>query len=473
MKIKIENWGPIKEYEYDLSKEIIITYGDNNIGKSYAMQIVYILLKYLIEYAKTSYIGYSKIFFSYSDKTINSELTGIVVNFATGNSKVLNISDKLEKIYAITLEKNILQEIIEALKNTFGTYEIMAKDCPVVYISWKNKCDLTINFHTESIGISLNRKPIRLVKSSSEFHKSRNGKDNYDIYVVENHVHTPRELLESEMQKINRDFSKIVLQEFSNVYYLPASRSGIYAGMSSFGPIMAQLSQNRARIRGAIQIPSIPEPISDYYMMLSDIHTEVESSHAHCANEIERNVLKGEIMFDKKKKSLAYRPYDSEFQLDLQDTSSMVSEIAPITAFLKYIVRNTMPPYIARSLGNNNQSKVIIFIEEPEAHLHPKNQVLLIKAFTKLALENVTLVMASHSNYIFNQMNNMILERKLNENNYLPILLRKIDDNRSRSEHMPMDEFGVDDDNFADISNELMDEREKIIEKIMEEHAEE
>lgn len=45
MKIKIVNLGPIKEFEFDLSKKLIVTYGDNNIGKSYAMQVVYLLLK--------------------------------------------------------------------------------------------------------------------------------------------------------------------------------------------------------------------------------------------------------------------------------------------------------------------------------------------------------------------------------------------------------------------------------------------
>ena len=31
MKIKIVNFGPIKEFEFDLSKKLIVTYGDNNI----------------------------------------------------------------------------------------------------------------------------------------------------------------------------------------------------------------------------------------------------------------------------------------------------------------------------------------------------------------------------------------------------------------------------------------------------------
>lgn len=48
MKIEIERFGPMKKFQYDLSKDLIVTYGNNNIGKSYSMQIVYLLLKTFI-----------------------------------------------------------------------------------------------------------------------------------------------------------------------------------------------------------------------------------------------------------------------------------------------------------------------------------------------------------------------------------------------------------------------------------------
>ena len=42
MKIMIERFGPIDKFEYDLDKALIVTYGNNNFGKSYAVQIVYL-----------------------------------------------------------------------------------------------------------------------------------------------------------------------------------------------------------------------------------------------------------------------------------------------------------------------------------------------------------------------------------------------------------------------------------------------
>lgn len=51
MKIEIERFGPIQKFEYDLNKDLIVTYGNNNIGKSYSMQIVYLLLKTFIGFS--------------------------------------------------------------------------------------------------------------------------------------------------------------------------------------------------------------------------------------------------------------------------------------------------------------------------------------------------------------------------------------------------------------------------------------
>ena len=52
MKVIIENWEPIEKCEYNLDKSVSVTYGENNIGKSYAMQLIYLYLKNLIFFAK-------------------------------------------------------------------------------------------------------------------------------------------------------------------------------------------------------------------------------------------------------------------------------------------------------------------------------------------------------------------------------------------------------------------------------------
>ena len=180
------------------------------------------------------------------------------------------------------------------------------------------------------------------------------------------------------------------------------------------------------------------------------------------AYEIEEDVLKGEVKFDVRKKALTYQGKTIEHSFEMNDVSSMVSEISPIVAYLKYIVKQ----------GNNRikatmNAASIIFIEEPEAHLHPLNQIKLMKSFTRLAKSNVKLVMASHSNYIFNELNNRVLAGELGKSTYSPILM-KCENEESNTYYMDMDEFGVSDSNFADASEILCDEREELIIKLME-----
>lgn len=473
MRVILQNWGPIRKFEYDFSKNMIVTYGNNNIGKSYAMQVAYLMLKYLLKYsnriARIYRIGY---FYEEVKREEKAPEVQVVMNFSqNADLDVEDISKKMEEICAKRLAQDLFPMLTDAFENTFGTYEDMRDNGSQVILEIENRIHCAFDFKNEKILLDMQRKPTRLRKTVSEFHKSRNGKEQLDIYVYGNHISTPIELLEEEISKMQREFAVQILRNIKSVYFLPASRSGIYTGMSSFAPILAQLSQSRPYIRGSIQIPSIPEPISDYYMMLSEIRGDVQGHFPEYAEEIEKSVLKGEVSFDKKSKAILYRSFEDKVQLEMRDTSSMVSEISPITAFLKYIIERGISLQLKRLIGQNEQPKSIIFIEEPEAHLHPSNQIALIKAFSKLVKQNVILVLASHSNYIFNQLNNLILAKELDENCYSPILLSK-NGKKSVSAFMHIDELGVDDENFADVSAQLLDEREEIIERIIEAQGE-
>ena len=326
-------------------------------------------------------------------------------------------------------------------------------------IDSENEYKFLLNENKVEANIKIEK--VLLKKTSSDFHKSRKNKGHYDIYVYENHVNTPVNLMIDKINELSRNFARNFLRWMKDVYFLPASRSGIYTGMSSFGPIMAQLSQNRAYFNRSFQIPSIPEPISDYYMALSNIRNDRNVKLEEIVHEIEEEILKGEVKFDSRKKALIYQGKTMEHSFEMNDVSSMVSEISPIVAYLKYIVRT----------GNKSKlttnASTIIFIEEPEAHLHPINQIKLMKSFTKLVKSNIKLVIASHSNYIFNELNNRVLAGELNQNMYSPILM-KLENEKSNTYYMDMDEFGVNDNNFADASELLCEERENLIVELME-----
>ena len=466
MKARIINWGPIADCEFDLDKDLLVIYGENSVGKSYAMQVLYIVLKQILPYMR-----FRAYYHATAQKYDTQGPLKQVVEWITAfseNKEIQeeNITEKLMHCYEKQLVEEIFLTIEEALFNTFGTYEQILGENPVISLFEDEKFLFQIYPTEKTIKLKLPMKPVYLKKTSSGFHKSREFKSRLDVYVYNNEMQAPMQILQQQLWKINQILGNEILSVTKSVYFLPASRSGIYTAMNSFGPVMAQLSRNRSLFKRGIQIPSIPEPITDYYMLLSGIRVDTRDRFKKYAQVIEEKILQGEVKFDNNKKTLTYTEYGGNQTMEMNDVSSMISEISPITAYLKYIVENTSE-YEEKSTNKISASQSILFIEEPEAHLHPKNQVELIRIFAELSKQNIKLILASHSNYIFNELNNLVLAGALDEKTYEPILMKR-SEGRSITEYMPMDQFGVDDENFADVADELVEEREQLIQGIME-----
>lgn len=473
MKISITNWGPIEKCEYDLQKSLIVTYGDNNIGKSYAMQVIYLVLKNLNIFAQNRIYHVEKDLYYAGLEDIHTEIRELVMDFVMNENVLeIDITDNLRSILEKYLMRLLLPQLNNSFENTFGLYENLLENDPTISLFMDNGNVIYFLIKNQQLKIKFSPKPVLLKKTDSDFHKSRDTKNCHEIFVFENYVGEPVKLIFERQNLMILEFLQDIKNSFDEVYFLPASRSGIYTGMNSFGPIFAQLAQNRALIKGTLQIPSISEPISDYYMMLSSIRYETKGTFSDVVTDIEHQILNGEVHFDHDKKIITYKGNDMDQFMEMKDVSSMVSEIAPITAYLKYIINNDCE-ISSSDLGNANgkKSASIIFIEEPEAHLHPSKQILLMKLFAKLSKQNVKIMMTSHSNYVFNALNNCILAGELNEESYSPVLM-KSSGGKSHTFYMSMDELGADDENFADVSEMLYEEREQYISALLEKSGE-
>jgi len=461
MKVEILNWGPIGKCELNLDKNLLVIYGDNNIGKSYAMQVLYLVLKRILAmWDVPAYMWY------FRKVEPSSEIMDWIRDFSDKKElKERNVTKDLIQLYEKQLNEEMLPGILKSFYNTFGTYDDILNEKPSITLRGEDGFLFQILPAEERICLELPVKSVFLKKTTSSFHKSREFKSRLDIYVYsDSEIQSPTQLLTQQLWKMNNVFQHETIDIIRDVYFLPASRSGIYTGMNAFGPIMAQLSQNRYAIHGSISIPSIPETITDYYVDLSSIRSETRGRFADTARKIEEEILDGRVEFDSKKKTLIYTGSEENSSMEMSDVSSMVSELSPITAYLKYIVEDTSERRRIQKGHVNSQS--VLFIEEPEAHLHPQNQVKLIKIFAELAKQNVKIVLASHSNYIFNELNNLVLGGNLDSTVYAPILMKR-NGNKSFTMPMPMDEFGVDDEDFADVANILIEEREQLIQGIM------
>ncbi len=455
--IEIEHFGPIQKFTYNLDKDLIITYGNNNIGKSYSMQIIYLLLKVFLRntyinlrmYKSTPFMPYE------SSEFLKERLINLVKCFRDSGESAKDISDVIVQEAYKCLGYVILLDFRDSCNNTFGNLEKALEQKPMIRIK-HDKFEFAIDLRSKEIKGTLDQNPVRLKKTNSAYHRSKKYADHFDIYVVSD-LEQPTLLIFEQIQKKMTECLQAISMLFDGVYFLPASRSGIYSGMNAFGSIVAELSRNRAYFTRKIEFPGISEPISDYFISLSNIRLRSNEGFAKYYTRIEDDILKGKVSFNKVQNALIYKPKDMDMDFEMTEVSSMVSEISPIVAFLKYIL-------IDRS-KRGRKGKSILFIEEPEAHLHPDNQIALIEIFAELIDADVKLIMSSHSNYVFNKLNNLVLSKKLDHRRYQPIVLTD-GEGGSVSKLLPIDELGADDENFIDVSQKLYYEREEIIQQL-------
>lgn len=469
MKIIIENFGPINKCEFDLEKDLHLIVGENNVGKSYAITVVYLVVKSILSLSDYP-------LFRHFD--IPTNLPSLLEQKdKSDNQQEIDISSEICSALADLLDKTFLQVLQDSFVATFDSIFNLQ--------SQFSEHQISLTLRTNAFYLKIGTKDKKLVISSLKLDKlvklrtlpkqnraPKFGDDEIIIYQNLANNDASHEYAERAIISIFFSFITEVSDHIKSVHYLPASRSGLYQALSAFGQIMAELSRSRSFLTRKIELPGISEPLSDYFLKLTEINVTRRVSEGHAlnevANKIESQILKGKVDFDTKTKKIMYTPNKTNLRLDLSSTSSMVSEIAPIVSYLRYVL--TQPtrrnPYlIGRSEKETSKSKHLVLIEEPEAHLHPEVQIRMMDIFADLINHGVKVIITSHSNYIFNKANNLILENKIDIHN-LAASVFKMHQNGSCGHSIDTDDLGISDENFINASELLYEEKIKLIEKI-------
>ena len=221
------------------------------------------------------------------------------------------------------------------------------------------------------------------------------------------------EYLRYSLSKVADDIFKSLLRPlYRNAYYLPAGRTGF---MQSHLVVLSTLVQNAstAGIRASANIPMLSGVLGDFLSQLIGMGGEqlrVRSSVRHgsaeisggLANRLERDVLRGDVRMELTEAgppSLEYRPDGWSERLPLMQASSMVSELAPVVLYLRYLVR----------------PDDVLIIEEPESHLHPAMQVEFTRQLAGLARAGIRVIVTTHSEWVLQELANLVRASGLSE----------------------------------------------------------
>lgn len=246
------------------------------------------------------------------------------------------------------------------------------------------------------------------------------------------------------------------------IHYFPAARSGILQGHKALAASIVAHAQY-----GGIEPIEIPQVTGVVCDLLSGIILLKQTKRplSPIADAMERDLFGGNIMLDMQAKSgypeITYQYNGSS--VPLHRSSSTISEIAPLSLYLKHIV------------GRSS----LLIIEEPEAHLHPADQLVLGKYLVRLIRNGVNILMTTHSVFLLEKLakymmaGNLTPEQRVADLNYdkndflLPdevsaYLFERCADGGHRIKPVERDEeYGISQEEFVKVSETL--HRETII----------
>ena len=444
MKITIENFGPINKFEINLFKNISLIYGKNNIGKSYAISVVYMFLKSLPMMTK------------------KSELESAISKYSKGNkfrppidlpgpkkSDPEYLHDGVDVVIEYLMNDWIPEKFKLFLKSSYGDLtnvrNLLSK------ISGQITIDMNfINFqfllweNLESGG------RIHNITTHEEYFK----KKKFSVANIESICYT-----------ILKDFFRNIRLFTTSFYYIPAVRFGYYLGLSNLGSIISKINQYQGELGPlSFTLPGTTVPVSDFYSTISNklaFKSADEYNYMGVVDQIEQNILDGTVQIDTQTGRILYFSNKLKRTFDLSQVSSMVSELSIITAYFKYIIRDHVS--LDNFDGETSLSVGVfptLFVEEPEAHLHPEAQVKLMEYFVGLANLGLKIIMTTHSDYMFNKLTNLLMQGEIKSIDVGSYLLENTEEgSKSDAEKMAALQDGINDYNFIETTELLYNER--------------
>ena len=186
-------------------------------------------------------------------------------------------------------------------------------------------------------------------------------------------------------------------------FYLPAARTGV---MHAHHVVVSALIENAAQtgILPPPRAPVLSGVLADFLEQLINLghrsHLRKKRSNG-LGEKIEKAILGGSVRVNRSESTgyprFIYRPDGWKDDLSLMNTSSMVSELAPVVLYLRHFVERNS----------------VLIVEEPESHLHPAMQVKFIRELAALVVAGVRVIITTHSDWLLETLANIVQRSKI------------------------------------------------------------
>lgn len=400
--INVKNFGPIEKAEIDL-RPLTVFVGESNTGKTYLAALIYALHKNFEGFSQLPWSSFAASF--------------LYLFYGPRHRYSGSLQDEIENEKLEVLEK------LNTLGRSFKFSDLPQRMRTELASHLTNQEDFTNElkrcFDLESVsklirftGSQDNEMKVSLRvcvgdQTCWDFKARGSGSANPTIT---SHINPDLILLDAkrktefhEIADVERLFRTLGTDQWrkADSYYLPAARSGI---MQSHGVIATALIKRATRIGSdRLEVSTFSGMIADFLEQIVNYRESTTSPNSirRVAEQLETELLEGRIEVKRPAPEASpeflYRPEQSEYTLRLSHSSAMVSELAPLV----YLLRSTV--------GRGD----LLIIEEPESHLHPNLQTKIAHILARLVRAGVRVLITTHSNYLLQQIGNLIREGEL------------------------------------------------------------
>ena len=431
LKLNVTNFGPIAKAEIDL-RPLTVFVGPSNTGKSYMAMLIYALHRFFNGDATGPWLGYRESTFRRStiqdmpDEDVNFMFNWMIEWLPQLNreNNYLTIPEPIaSSIRPYLCIDDFWQSLANDIVRCFG----IANLGRMVRHESRRSAAITLAKHSQVNSIQLDpftytlvvnrtkRKTLNLEYTNSNFEaripdtaplqvagNTLGPQFRKDISRLHSFTGPRRErilFLTQELGSILTDLvgTTIVAPLTRPAYYLPAGRTSLMHQLRMM--ISSVISRSTHMVIQAQQVrPGLSGVVSDFLEQLINLHDEGEGSHVSgrsVSERLENEMLQGAIRTDVPEVGIpmfTYRPEGWKENIPLMNSSSMVSELAPVVLYLRHVV----------------QPGEVLIIEEPESHLHPAMQVEFTRQLAAAVRSGVRVMLTTHSEWVLEELANLV-----------------------------------------------------------------
>ncbi len=438
LQLSVSNFGPIAKAEVDL-RPLTVFVGPSNTGKSYLAILIYALHRFFDRYLTYMPFGFMKIpptlrriieeerlFDGDNAKRLADWIKSVLVEMEAENlseAPPIQLPDfMMSTVHSLFSHLSDYSEVIaEEIERSFG----IESTTRLIRHGNRAGAKITLRFKPFAYELALKRgRPEELVTSiSKETPLYINPHTERTEYILQYILPSLLGALNMGALNILGDLNILVsgdddrarqgveylIEAFlswilsdvvsplnDTAHYLPTDRTGV---MHAHRVVSASLIERapRAGLQRDTPLPALSGVLADFLKQLVGLGEPSRQHHnnGNLAANLEQHILKGEIHSENSESGypmFSYQPQGWGEDLPLMNTSSMVSELAPVVLYLRHIV----------------QPGDVLIIEEPESHLHPAMQVEFLRQLAAVVHAGIRVILTTHSEWVLDELANLV-----------------------------------------------------------------